>query len=714
MPALLLRLPLLAAALLLALPASADPPPPADPADDPLPEGAKVRYGVSRPILRANPAVGLVPPGYTNFLAPILSGGVRRYDLGTGRPLAKVTSAAGLVGPGVVAMSFDGKRAAVARPGILTVVDAATGKQLLAVKPPEGVVIVGTPGASLSADGKVLAYGGRGKEGKGEVVVWDVDKNEQLARVEAAQAAPVFPCLTRDGKTLATHGPPLAAPTVREPAFPGAPMPKVEPIDPDVARTAQVWEVEGGRELFRARVTGMGGMAVASAFSPDGELLALSAGDGPVDLWEVKTGKRLHTLLGRKGQGVKVAFSLDGKTIASVGPDYRIQRWTSDGKPIGVTDPPPGILIAQVSGLAFADNERAIAWVTAAQFCCAWEAPSGRLLSPLMDHAAAIRSVAFPEGDKDLFTSGVDGRVFRWDLPTGQMLEAVQLHPARIPGQPLIRPVVNISADATRATWLRTGAAPTEIFDMATGTDLFCVPPPSAPPSPVSLAISPEGLKLVTLSRQADAKRAGSCVVWDLTTQQRVAEFEIPASATTTAPAAALSPSGTKLVLVTSTRNAEGKLVLLIAGFDLKTGKKLAEAEDPTVSGTLYVSVADDTTAVLATAAGRLWSVDYVAGRVGPDIDKLPRPPGGEVSTYGVAVFSPDGKRFAIGVGGDQFETYGVRVYDWPQKKPLHTFIGHVGPVSAVRFSPDSKFLASGAQDTSVLLWDLAKIPDRK
>jgi WD40 repeat protein len=31
-----------------------------------------------------------------------------------------------------------------------------------------------------------------------------------------------------------------------------------------------------------------------------------------------------------------------------------------------------------------------------------------------------------------------------------------------------------------------------------------------------------------------------------------------------------------------------------------------------------------------------------------------------------------------------------------------------------MRFHPDGKSLASGAQDTSVLLWDLTKIPNGK
>src|ERR1700722_13843618 len=203
----LLRFPLVGPVLLLALAVWAAQPP--DPADDPLPKGAKVRFGVTRPILRTGPGVAMLP-GYTNFLAPTMNGGIRRYDLGTGRPLDK----RGIVGPGFVVVSADGKRAAVSRPGALTVCEVASGKELLAVIPPDGVIIVGIPGVSLSGDGKTMAYAVRGQEGRGEVVVCDVDKNEVIAQVETDQLAPVFPLLSRDAKTVVTHGPPVPAPSV--------------------------------------------------------------------------------------------------------------------------------------------------------------------------------------------------------------------------------------------------------------------------------------------------------------------------------------------------------------------------------------------------------------------------------------------------------------------------------------------------------------------
>jgi len=226
MPVRRLTLSLIGSALLLTVAVCAAQRP--NPADDPLPKGAKVRFGVRRPILRKSPAVALVPPKYTDFLAPTMKGGVRRYDLGTGRPLEKTPP----VGPGQVVVSADGKRAAVARPGALTVVDVATGKEVLAVQAPEGVILVGTPGVALSADGKVLAYGGRGQDGKGVVVVWDVGQYVALARIETAQAALVFPTLSADGKTLATHGPPAPGPKISDGNPPGVPKAPKAPEPP--------------------------------------------------------------------------------------------------------------------------------------------------------------------------------------------------------------------------------------------------------------------------------------------------------------------------------------------------------------------------------------------------------------------------------------------------------------------------------------------------
>src|SRR5262245_23703753 len=95
---------LLAGAVLSVATAKAPDDPP-DPADDPLPKGAPARFVTTRPILRKGPGVALIPGKFTNFLAPTVTGGIRRYDLATGRPLDN----RGIVGPGYVVLSADGQ-----------------------------------------------------------------------------------------------------------------------------------------------------------------------------------------------------------------------------------------------------------------------------------------------------------------------------------------------------------------------------------------------------------------------------------------------------------------------------------------------------------------------------------------------------------------------------------------------------------------------------
>jgi WD40 repeat protein len=55
------------------------------------------------------------------------------------------------------------------------------------------------------------------------------------------------------------------------------------------------------------------------AFSPDGKTLASASWDQTIKLWDVQTGKELATLKGHTGWVTSVAFSPDGKTLASAG-----------------------------------------------------------------------------------------------------------------------------------------------------------------------------------------------------------------------------------------------------------------------------------------------------------------------------------------------------------------------------------------------------------
>ena len=678
--------------------------PPADDPADPLPNGAKVLFGPAR--LAARAWAVPVPPDYARLLAPDGAGGVRAFDLATGRPVGAAAKPAAEPGGdlpaptgGVLAVSADGKRAVVPHPEGLAVRDVATGEVVATLRPTGAVSPpAGGPAVSLSADGAVLAWGGSGARGRAAVQVWDVAKAEVVARLDPAPQTGALPVLSPDGKLVAVR------PSLYTAELAPQPVGRPGPADPGPAVT--VWEVAGGKELFKARV-GNAGPQTGVAFSPDGKLLAAGSGDGPVDLWEVPSGKPVRTLFGRTGQGARVAFSADGRELAAVAADGTIQRWTlPDGKPVGTTDPPADLPPVQPAGVGFAPGGRVVAWGTAGAAAVVWEAPSGKLLTPPGEHLGAVRSLAFGAGGKELVTAGTDGRVVRWDLATGKPLGRVALRLPRGttltslgPRGPLV-----LGADARRA--VSTGQ-PAAVFDLATGAELFAVPRGPAQRFTTHQFPSAELSRVAVLSVPFDFRLTGKCTVWDLNDQRKLAEFDLPASGGS-APAASLSPDGTRLVTVAQSRDPTmGRQVTLVTGWDLATGKKLGEVEEPNTYVASAVAAADNRAAVVA-AGGRLWAVDYEAGRRGDDLEGGP---GRGASAGEAAAFNPAGDRLAVGVNDPAAGGFGVRVYDWPRGRVLGTFTGHGGPVTAVAFTPYGKGLVSGSADTTAILWDLGAIP---
>ena len=70
-------------------------------------------------------------------------------------------------------------------------------------------------------------------------------------------------------------------------------------------------------ECSKGTLTGHTGGVSDVAFSPDGRILASSSYDHTLRLWDVVTGEHIRTLTGHRHQVLSLAFSPDGRTLAS-------------------------------------------------------------------------------------------------------------------------------------------------------------------------------------------------------------------------------------------------------------------------------------------------------------------------------------------------------------------------------------------------------------
>ncbi len=165
------------------------------------------------------------------------------------------------------------------------------------------------------------------------------------------------------------------------------------------------------------------------ALSADGKTLARAGADETVDLWDVASGKKLHTLRGHTAPLLRVAFSPDGKTLASITgtwlPDDvrgEVKLWdVATGKERVSVKGHPGRGVA----LAFSPDGKTLA--TSSGTVKLWDVATGREKLELKLDKRIPWSLAFSPDGKTLATGTGGGimditpsSVILWDVATGK------------------------------------------------------------------------------------------------------------------------------------------------------------------------------------------------------------------------------------------------------------------------------------------------------
>ncbi|WP_372365261.1 protein kinase [Candidatus Uabimicrobium sp. HlEnr_7] len=469
------------------------------------------------------------------------------------------------------------------------------------------------------------------------------------------------------------------------------------------------------KEIWRSPTYGYAQAVKFVTFVPNTQILSSVFEDDQVKFWNYKTGKEFLKFAEYTRKTFAIAFSSDGKTVACGVAKYNDEKEQYQNCTIELRDTSSGKKLNTFTGhtkpiklIAFSANGKFLASSSGEKILRLWDVEKNIELAKISDHSGTVNSMTFSPDSKILASGSDDSIVVLSNVRTGKVLAKFTGHSNAITSikfSPNGQLLASSSKDKSIRLWnVKTGE---KITTLSGHTDAIN-----------SLAFSPDGKVIASGSSDSTVR------LWNIKISKEFAKINDHIASVNSVDFScdgkflvSGSSDGTIRLWNTNTYNHHSKIrghidtvrtlafspdgKILASGssdrtirlWDTKTGKDLAQYSGH-VGSVNSIAFSPDGK-ILASGSSdktiRLWDTKTGKHTVNAYNDKI-----------NSVAFSPDGKILAFGSSDKT-----IRLWDTENHKDLSIIDGHTDAVNSITFSPDGKTIASGSSDTTIRLWNI-------